>query len=123
VEQLRTRTTNVFVAPAYADGGPPWPTAMRDWGPISDVQYLGTVGRPEWQRYNVKLKFRPAEHANSVGVRWELYRVVHDDHAALWEVGLDRTGNVWALKAESLEALERVDKSAKVCPGEALIKD
>jgi protein TonB len=123
VEQLRTRTTNVLVAPVYADGAPPWPAAMRDWGPISDVQYIGTVGRPESTRYNVKLKFRTAEHANSVVVRWELYRVVHENHSALWEVGLDRTGGVWAFKAQSADSLDPVNKSATSCPAEGPTKD
>jgi TonB family protein len=122
VDQLRSKTSNVFVAPGETDRSSLWPAAMRDWGPTSGVQYLGTLGRSEWRRYNVKLKFRTLEHAESVAVRWELYRVVHDNHAALWEVALDRTGGVWALKAESLETLERAKQSAVVCLGANFIK-
>jgi TonB family protein len=97
---------------------PAWPPAMRDWGPIAAVQDLGTIGGPEWRRYNIKSQFRTAGHANSVVVRWKLYRVAHDNHSALWEVGEDRTGAVWAAKAESLDALDRTNGSATVCPGD-----
>jgi TonB family protein len=117
VEQLRTRATNVFVAPVNADGGPSWPTSMSDWGAVKRIQYLGAVGSPEWRRYKVSLKYQWAEPFDSVAVRWELYRVAHDNHAALWEVGLDRTGHVWAVKAESLEKLEHATKAAVVCKG------
>jgi TonB family protein len=72
-------------------------TTMRDWGPISSVQYLRTIA------------------SKSVAVRWELYRVAHDDREALWEVGLDPTGGVSAAKAESLETLDRVNNSGVVC--------
>jgi TonB family protein len=118
VEQLRTRATNVFVAPVNANGGPSWPTSMNDWGPVKSIQYLGTIGSPEWRRYKVNLKSQWAEPTDSVAVRWELYRVVHDNHAALWEVGLDRTGHVWAVKAESLEKLEHATKAAVICKGD-----
>jgi TonB family protein len=120
VEQLRTRTTHVFVASTFADAGPSWPASMHDWGAVSDIQYLGTIGRPEWRRYKVDSKYQASESLNSVVLRWELYRVVHNDHAALWEVGLDRTGGVWAAKAESLEALEHATKPAVVCQGDNL---
>jgi TonB family protein len=120
MEQLRTRTTNVFVASGYADAGPSWPASMHDWGPVSDIQYLGTIGRPQWRGYKVKSEYRASESSNSVVLRWELYRVVHDNHAALWEAGLDRTGGVWALKAESLEALEQANKPAVVCQADDL---
>jgi protein TonB len=123
VERLRTETTNESFAPANAERGPRWPAAMRDWGPVSGVQYLGIIGRPEGRRYNVKLKFRAAEHANSVVVRWELHQVKHHNHAALWEMGLDRRGGVWALKAESLDTSDRANKSAIVCPDNNLTKD
>ena len=116
VDQLRTRTNRVFVTPGDVDESPAWPAAMRDWGPISDVESLGTIGGPQWRRYTIKSKFRTAERAKSVVIRWELYRVAHDDHSALWEVGLDRTGAVWAAKAESLDTLDRANKSAIVCP-------
>ncbi len=115
VEQLRTRATNVFVTPVNADGGLSWPTSMSDWGPVKSIQYLGTIGSPEWRRYKVNLKYQWAQPTDSVAVRWELYRVAHDNHAALWEVGLDRTGQVWAVKAESLEPLEHAPKAAVVC--------
>ncbi len=115
LEQLRIRGKNVFAAPAYADHAPAWPTSMRGWGPISGVQYLGPIGKPEWKRYKQQLKF---QLDNSVVARWELYRVVHDDHAALWEVLLDHTGGMWALKAESLESLERANKAAVGCPSD-----
>jgi TonB family protein len=111
VEQLRTRAINVFVAPVNADAGSSWPTSMSDWGPVRSIQYLGTIGSPEWRRYKVNPKYQWAEPTNSVAVRWELYRVVHDNQAALWEVGLDRTGHVWAVKAESLEKLEHATKA------------
>ena len=96
---------------------PIWPPAMGDWGPIAAVQDLGTIGGPEWRRYNIKSKFRTAGQTGSVVVRWELYRMAHDNHSALWEVGKDRTGAVWAAKAESLDALERANGSATVCAG------
>jgi TonB family protein len=117
VEQLRAGTRNAMFTGADAPARPRWPTAMRDWGPLSGIRYLGTIGIPQWRRYPIASKFRMSEHANSVVVRWELYRVVHEDHAALWEIALDRTGGVWALKAESLDAVDRANKSAVVCPG------
>jgi TonB family protein len=123
VEQLRTGTATAAFTAAYADGRPPWPAAMRDWGPVSGAKFLGTIGRPEWRRYNISPKFRVSGHANSVVVRWELYRVVHDSHAALWEVGLDRSGGVWALKAESLETSDRANESAPVCLAANRTKD
>ena len=118
VEQLRTRAPNVFGAPVNAAGGLSWPTSMSDWGPVKSIQYLGAIGSPEWKRYKVNLKHQLAQPTDSVAVRWELYRVVHDNHAALWEVALDRTGHVWAVKAESLEQLEHATKAAVVCKGD-----
>ena len=115
VDQLRSRTTNAFLAPGDAERSLALPAAMRDWGPISSIQYLGTIGTPEWQRHNIKSIFRTAEHPNSVVVRWELYRVTHDNHEALWEVGADQTGAVWAAKAESLETQDRTNGTPVVC--------
>jgi hypothetical protein len=123
VDQLRSRTSSVFVAPGDADGSPPWPAEIRDWGPVSGIQYLGPIGKPEWRRHDIRLPFQATAHAKSVVVRWELYRVAHDSHEALWEVGLDRTGGVWAAKAESLETLDRANKAAIVCQGDGLTKD
>lgn len=117
VEQLRTGTTNVFLTSANADVKPSWPISMREWGPISNIEYLGAIGSPEWSRYKVKLKYRSAAPSDFVVVRWELYRVVHGDHAALWEAGLDRAGAVWALKAETLESVEQANKPPAVCLG------
>ena len=96
---------------------PPWLPAIRDWGPGAAVQDLGTIRGPEWRRYNIKSNFLTAGHACSVVVRWELYRVAHDSHATLWEVAVDRTGAVWAAKAESLDTLERTIGSTMICPG------
>jgi TonB family protein len=123
VEQRRRGTAAESFTPANADGSASWPTAMRDWGPVAGIQYLGTLGDPEWRRYHVNPKFRAVGHANSVAVRWDLYRIVHDNHAALWLVALDRRGGVWALKAESLDTSERANKSAPVCPGDNLSQD
>jgi TonB family protein len=117
VEELRTGATNELVARANANERVLWPAAMRNWGPTSSVQYLGPIGTPEWRRYTVKLESRAAKQGKTVVVRWELYRVLHDDNAALWEVGFDQTGGIWALKVEPLETIERANKSAKVCPG------
>lgn len=123
VDQLRSGTDRVFVAPGDTRESPPWPAAMRDWGTISGVQYLGTIGTPEWRRYNIQLKFRTAGQAKSVVVRWEQYRVTYDNHEALWEAALDRTGGVWAAKAESLDTLDLANKTAIACQGSALTKD
>jgi TonB family protein len=97
-----------------AEEGPPWPAAMHDWGPISGVHYLGIPGRPEWRRYSVNSKYRGAEH--SVVIRWELFRVTHDSHEALWEIGMDRSGGVWALKAAVLDSSGR-SNSTSACSG------
>ncbi len=61
-----------------------------------------------------------AERATTVVMRWELYRVVHDHNAALWEVGIDRTGGVWAWEAEPLETIKSANKSVAVCLGSSL---
>ncbi len=123
VDQLHSRTTNALVAPGDSVGSTPWPGAMSGWGPISGIQYLGALGKPEWRRNNIQSKFRTVEHPDSVVVRWELYQVVHANHEALWEVALDRTGGVWAAKAESLETLDRANNPATVCQGETLTND
>jgi protein TonB len=123
VDQLHSRTANPLVAPGSTVASTPWPVAMNDWGPISGIQYLGTPGKPEWRRNNIQVKFRTAEHPKSVVVRWELYQVTHADQQALWEVALDRSGGVWAAKAESLGTSERANKPAIVCQGETLTKD
>lgn len=123
VDQLHSRATNPLVAPGSSVASTPWPATMSDWGPVSGIHYLGTLGKPEWRRNNIESKFRTAGHPNSVVVRWELYQVAHADHEALWEVALDRTGDIWAAKAESLETLERANKPAIVCQSETLTKD
>jgi TonB family protein len=120
VDQLHSRSTNLLLAPESTVDSTPWPAAMSDWGPISAIHYLGTLGEPEWRRNNIELKFRTAQHPKSVVVRWELYQVAHANHEALWEVALDRTGGVWAAKAESLETSDRANKPATVCQGETL---
>jgi TonB family protein len=119
VEALRSGTIDELVAPAYANARPSWPATMRDWGPVSGIQYLGPIGAPEWRRYVVKLKNPAAKHAKAVVMRWELYRVVHTDNAALWEVAIDRTNGVWAVEAEPLENNERANNSQAACPGAA----
>ena len=123
VDQLHSGTSNLFVAPGRAVDTTPWPAAMSDWGPISGIQYLGPLGKPEWRRNSIKLKFRTGSHPNSVVVRWELYQVAHANHKALWAVALDRTGGVWAAKAEPLETSDHANTSAIVCQGEAHTKD
>jgi TonB family protein len=122
VDQLRTGTNHVFVGPGDVGESPQWPVAMRDWGPISGVQDLGSIGEPQWRRYSIKPKFQAAQHAGSVVMRWELYQVAHANHSALWELGLDRTGAVWAAKAESLDALDRANNSTIACPGDSFSK-
>jgi TonB family protein len=118
VEALRSGSVDELVAPAYANAPPSWPATMRDWGPISGIQYLGPIGAPEWRRYSVNLK-HPAKHAKTVLMRWELYRVAHTDHAALWEVAIDRTSRVWGVEAEPLEDKERANNSQAACPDDA----
>lgn len=119
VEALRSGTIDESVAPAYANTRPSWPATMRDWGPISGIQYLGPIGAPEWRRYTVKPKNSAARHAKTVVMRWELYRVVHTDSVALWEVAIDRTGGVWAVEAEPMENRARANNSPAACPGDA----
>ena len=121
VEALRSGTIDELDVPAYANARPSWPATMRDWGPISGIQYLGPIGAPEWRRYSVKLKHPAAKHAKTVVMRWELYRVLHNDNAALWEVAIDRAGGVWAVEAEPLENKERANNSQTVCPPDAPI--
>jgi TonB family protein len=115
VKQIRSGTTDELTAPAYVDGRPSWPAAMRDWGPVSSVQYLGPIGTPEWRRYAIKSKARVVRRAEAVDIRWEQYRVVHGGDEALWEVGIDRTGAVWALKAEPLEITQDPGMAAADC--------
>lgn len=117
LEQLRTGSGNVIAAPAQAAGEPTWPASMRDWSPISGIQYLGTIGSPEWNRYRIKSQYRTDMRSDSVLGRWEVYRVIHHEHSALWEALLDRKGGVWALKAEALDAAENAKKSAAACLG------
>ena len=92
---------------------------MSDWGPVSGIQYLGGIGGRKWKRYKVNWKHQWAEPTDSVAVQWDLYRVVHNTHAALWEIGLDRTGHVWTVKAESLEKLEHATRAAVACNGDS----
>ncbi len=75
---------------------------MADWGPISAVQDLGTVGAA-------------AGTAHFTDLHWELYRVTHATHAALWEIASDRKGAVWALKAQALETPERASTALLPC--------
>jgi TonB family protein len=115
-DQLRSNGTSALVLPRHADESPPLRGEMRAWGPVSGVQFLGVIGSPEWRRYKIQSNFRKHAGADSVDVRWELYRVLYEDQAALWEVAIDRKGGAWAMKAESLDATERVPDSAAGCP-------
>lgn len=74
--------------------------AVRDWGPVTRLDYLGVVGKPEWRTYAIKPEYRPDPRIDSVTTRWDLYRIEHEHSSSLWKVAFDRKGQVWAIKAE-----------------------
>jgi protein TonB len=123
VEQLRSGDPAEPDVPRYTNESPQLGGEMRDWGPVTGVQFLGSIGTPQWRRYDKQPKFQSTVGSNSVAVRWELYRVAYDDKAALWEVAIDRKGGVWAMKAELLDESERAAKAVVTCPGSPLSKD
>lgn len=74
--------------------------ALQWWGPVTRVAYVGFNGNPEWRTYAIKREDRPASRHSSVAVRWEIYEVSHEAHTSLWKGAFDRTGQLWALKAD-----------------------
>ncbi len=76
---------NELIAADHDNARPSWPEAMRTWGALSNIQYVGPIGTPQWRRYGVKAKTPTARQTKTVPIRWEMYRVVHDKNAALWK--------------------------------------
>jgi TonB family protein len=74
--------------------------AVRDWGPVTHLDYLGVVGKPEWRAYAIKPEYRSDPRIASVTIRWELYRIEHEHGSSLWKVAFDRKGQAWAIKAD-----------------------
>jgi TonB family protein len=74
--------------------------AVRTWGPVRDVKYVGLVGQPEWRAYAVKPDYLSDSRSGSVIVRWELYRVEHERSTSLWKIAFDRRGQIWGMKAD-----------------------
>jgi hypothetical protein len=75
-------------------------TAVRDWGPVRGIKYVGLVGQPEWRAYAIKPDYLSDSPSGSVTVRWELYRVEHERNISLWKIAFDRQGRIWGMKAE-----------------------
>ncbi|HEY4212192.1 MAG TPA: energy transducer TonB [Steroidobacteraceae bacterium] len=74
--------------------------AVRDWGPVRSVRYVGLVGQPEWRAYAIKPDYLSDSPSESVTVRWELYRVEHERSTSLWKIAFDRQGRIWGMKAD-----------------------
>jgi TonB family protein len=74
--------------------------AVRDWGPVRAVKYVGLVGQPEWRAYAIKPDYLSDSPSGSVIVRWELYRVEHERSTSLWKIAFDRQGRIWGMKAD-----------------------
>jgi TonB family protein len=100
IEQLQSGLLQPTSDPPSADGLPPLTTAVREWGPVVGLKYMGVVGEPEWRTYIIKPAYRSDPRASAVTVRWELYRVEHQRRSSLWKVAFDRRGQAWAVKAE-----------------------
>jgi hypothetical protein len=98
VEQLRSAQPDGH--PFTADPLQRLSSAVRDWGPVTRLDYLGVVGKPEWRAYAIKPEYRSDPRIDSVTIRWDLYRIEHEDSRSLWKVAFDRTGQVWAIKTE-----------------------
>jgi len=75
-------------------------TAVRGWGPVRGVKYVGLVGQPEWRAYAIKPEYLSDSPSGSVTVHWELYRVEHERTTSLWKIAFDRQGRIWAVKAD-----------------------
>jgi TonB family protein len=73
--------------------------AVRGWGPVQGVKYVGLVGQPEWRTYAIKPDYLSDSPSGSVTVRWELYRVEHERSTSLWKIAFDRQGGIWGMKA------------------------
>jgi TonB family protein len=73
--------------------------AVRNWGPVRGVKFVGLVGQPEWRTYAIKPDYLADSPSGTVTVRWELYRVEHERSTSLWKIALDRQGRIWAMKA------------------------
>jgi len=78
--------------------------AVRDWGPVKGVKYVGLVGQPEWRTYAIKPDYLSDSPSGSVTVRWELYRVEHERSTSLWKIAFDRQGRIWGMKADVIRA-------------------
>ena len=74
--------------------------AVRDWGPVKGVKYVGLVGQPEWRTYAIKPGYLADSPSGSVTVRWELYRVEHERNTSIWKMAFDRQGRIWGIKAD-----------------------
>jgi len=74
--------------------------AVRDWGRVKGVTYVGPVGQPEWRTYAVKPDYLSDSPSGSVTVHWELYRVEPERSTSLWKIAFDRQGRIWGMKAD-----------------------
>jgi TonB family protein len=79
--------------------------AVRGWGPVQGVKYVGLVGQPEWRTYAIKPDYLSDSPSGSVTVRWELYRVEHERSTSLWKIACDFPSEYRQLHASPLPAL------------------
>jgi protein TonB len=81
----------------------------------SKLEYLGVVSNPEWRTYAIEPQHHSHPRARSVAVRWQLYRVEHESHTSLWKVAFDRTGRLWAARADVVLPPVADERSTSSC--------
>jgi TonB family protein len=79
-------------------------SAARDWGPVTRLDYLGVIGKPEWRIHAIKPEYRSDPRIDSVAIQWDLYRIEHEHSRSLWKVAFDHKNQVWAVKAEPISS-------------------